>query len=57
MAIEALDIVASVAAYLAVASLENIFASHRFEKATLTLTVILGALVALQPIMPPRQLS
>lgn len=47
MAIEALDIVASVAAYLAVASLENIFASHRFLKAALTLAVILATLVAI----------
>jgi hypothetical protein len=47
MALEALDIVASVAAYLAVAQLENIFASHRFQKAALTLTVILATLVAM----------
>jgi hypothetical protein len=43
--IEALDILASVAAYLGVTSLENLFKSHRFQKAALLLTVIVGILM------------
>ena len=43
--IEALDILASVAAYLGVTSLESVFESHRFQKATFLLTVILTILV------------
>lgn len=39
--IEALDILASVAVYLGVISLENLFESHRFQKASFPLTVIL----------------
>jgi hypothetical protein len=39
--IEALDILASVAVYLGVASLENVFESHQFQKAALLLAVIL----------------
>lgn len=38
--IEALDIVASVAAYLGVTWLENVFESHRFQKAAFLLTLI-----------------
>ncbi len=38
--IEALDILASVAAYLGVISLENLFESHRFQKAAFLLTAI-----------------
>ncbi len=44
--IEALDILASVAVYLGLTSLENLFESHRFQKATLLLTVILAILMA-----------
>jgi hypothetical protein len=44
-AIEALDILASVAAYLGVITLENLFESHRFQKAALLLTVILTVLM------------
>jgi len=43
--IEALDILASVAAYLGVTSLENFFESHRFQKAAFLLTVILTILM------------
>lgn len=43
--IEALDILASVAAYLGVTSLENLFESHRFQKAAFLLTVILAILM------------
>jgi hypothetical protein len=39
--IEALDILASVAAYLGLTSLENLFESRQFPKAALLLTVIL----------------
>jgi len=39
--IEALDILASVAVYLGVTSLESLFESRRFQKAALLLTVIL----------------
>jgi len=42
--IEALDIFASVAAYLGVTSLENLFESHRVQKATFLLTVIFAIL-------------
>ncbi len=45
--IEALDILASVAAYLAVTSLENRFEDHRFPKAALLLTAILTGVVSL----------
>jgi hypothetical protein len=38
--IEALDILASVGAYLGVTSLESLFKSHRFQKAAFLLTVI-----------------
>ena len=43
--IEALDILASVAVYLGVISLENLFESHRFQKAAFLLTVILTVLM------------
>jgi hypothetical protein len=43
--IEALDILASVAAYLGLTTLENLFESHRFQKATLLLTLILAILM------------
>jgi hypothetical protein len=43
--IEALDILASVAVYLGVTSLENVFESHQFQKAALLLTVILTVLM------------
>jgi hypothetical protein len=43
---EALDILASVAAYLGVISLENLFESRRFLKAAFLLTVILAVLMA-----------
>jgi hypothetical protein len=43
--IEALDILASVAAYLGVTSLENLFESHRFQKAAFLLTAILTVLM------------
>lgn len=43
--IEALDILASVAAYLGLISLENLFESHRFQKAAFLLTVILTVLM------------
>jgi hypothetical protein len=43
--IEALDILASVAAYLGVISLETVFESHRFQKAALLLTAILTVLM------------
>lgn len=43
--IETLDILASVAAYLGVVSLENLFESHRFQKAALLLTMILGTIM------------
>ena len=42
--IEALDILASVAVYLGVTSLENLFGSHQFQKAAFLLTVI-GAIL------------
>ena len=42
---ETLDIVASVAAYLAIITLENFFQSHRFQKAALLLTVIEALLI------------
>jgi len=44
--IEALDILASVAVYLGVTSLENLFESHQFQKAAFLLTVILTILMA-----------
>jgi hypothetical protein len=43
--IEALDILVSVAAYLGVTSLENLFESHRFQKAAFLLTAILTVLM------------
>jgi hypothetical protein len=43
--IEALDILASVAAYLGVTSLENFFKSYQFQKAASLLTVILTILM------------
>jgi hypothetical protein len=43
--IEALDILASVAAYLGLTSLESLFESHRFQKAALLLTAILSVLI------------
>ena len=43
--IEALDILASVAAYLGVTSLEGLFKSHRFQKAAFLLAVI-GAVLS-----------
>jgi len=43
--IEALDIVASVAAYLGLTSLENLFERRRFQKAAFLLTVILTILM------------
>jgi hypothetical protein len=43
--IEALDILASVAAYLAVTSLESIFKSHQFQKAAFLLTAIVAILM------------
>jgi len=43
--IEALDILASVAVYLGVTSLEKLFESHRFPKAALLLTAILTVLI------------
>jgi hypothetical protein len=43
--IEALDILASVAVYLGVTSLENVFESLQFQKATLLLTVIVTVLM------------
>ncbi|HUJ51089.1 MAG TPA: hypothetical protein VLW25_12850 [Bryobacteraceae bacterium] len=45
--IEALDILGSVAAYLGLTSLENLFESHRFQKAALLLTAILIILTVL----------
>ena len=42
--IEALDILASVAAYLGVISLENLFERYRFQKAALLLAIILVAI-------------
>jgi predicted cation transporter len=42
--IEALDILASVAAYLGVTSLENLFKSRQFQKAAFLLTVICAIL-------------
>jgi len=45
--IEVLDILASVAAYLGVALLENLFAGHRFAKAVFLLTAILAIPVSL----------
>jgi len=43
--IEAFDILASVAAYLGVTSLENLFKSRRFHKAAFLLTIILAILM------------
>ena len=43
--IEALDILVSVAAYLGVTSLENLFEIHRFQKAAFLITVILTVLM------------
>lgn len=43
--IEALDILASVAAYLGMTSFENIFESHKFPKATFLLTAIFTVLM------------
>jgi hypothetical protein len=43
--IGALDILASVAVYLGVTSLENVFESHQFQKASFLLTVILTFLM------------
>src|SRR5579872_1177419 len=43
--IEALDILASVAVYLGVTSLESLFGSHQFQKAVLLLTLILTILM------------
>jgi hypothetical protein len=43
--IETLDILASVAAYLGVTSLENLFEGHRFQKAAFLLTTILTILM------------
>jgi len=43
--IEALDILASVAVYLGVTSLENLFESHRFQKAVFLLTGIVALLI------------
>jgi hypothetical protein len=42
---EALDILASVAVYLGLISLESLFQSHRFQKAALLLTAIVGILM------------
>jgi hypothetical protein len=44
--IEALDIFASVAAYLGVTALESVFEGHRFQKATVLLVLIDAILVA-----------
>jgi hypothetical protein len=44
--IEALDILASVVVYLGLTALENLFASHPFQKAALLLTGILALLIA-----------
>lgn len=43
--IEALDILASVAAYLGLTALENLFERRRFQKAALLLTAILAVLI------------
>ena len=43
--IEALDILASVAVYLGLTALENLFESHRFQKAAFLLTGILALLI------------
>lgn len=43
--IQALDILASVAAYLSVTSLENLFKSHQFQKAAFVLTLIHSVLI------------
>ena len=43
--IEALDIFASVAAYLGLRSLENLFENRRFQKAVLLLAAIVGILI------------
>jgi len=42
-AIEALDILASVVAYLGITSLENIFETNRFRNAALVLVAVIGA--------------
>jgi len=44
--IEALDILASVAVYLGLTTLESLFESHRFQKAAFLLTGILALLIA-----------
>lgn len=44
--IEALDILASVAAYLGLISLENLFKTHRFQKAAALVTLIGAILIA-----------
>lgn len=44
--IEALDILASVAAYLGVISLESLFGTHRFQKAAALITLIGAILIA-----------
>src|SRR4029077_3946746 len=43
--IEALDILASLAVYMGVTSLENVFESYQFQKAAFLLTVILSVLM------------
>ena len=43
--IEAFDILASVAVYLGLISLEGLFENHRFQKAALLLTAVLGVLM------------
>jgi hypothetical protein len=43
--IEALDILASVGAYLGLTSLESVFESHRFQRATVLLTAIVAILM------------
>jgi hypothetical protein len=44
---EALDILASVAAYLGLISFESLFQTHRFQKAALLITAIVGILMVL----------
>jgi hypothetical protein len=44
--IEALDIIASVAAYLGLTSLESLFEKHRFQKAAVLVAAILTVLIA-----------
>ena len=43
--IEALDILASVASYLALTLLESLFENHRFQKAAVLLTAIIAILI------------